>query len=163
MTSEFFQYSDQKIRWPLNSSSIPIRILDDHRILMETTEFFKYSLQELDDHGILRKLFSNLIGLTNISIRKLDDHRILKFWQNNQYSDQKIRWPQNSYKVLKVWPIFRSENKMTTEFLWNSRRITHIPIRKLGDPGILMKLRNSSRIRWPWNSYIRVLLEFFKS
>jgi hypothetical protein len=37
---------------------------------------------------------------------------------------------------------------MTTEFLLNS-----IPIRKLDDPGILMKLRNSSRIRWPRISY----------
>ena len=94
-----------------------------------------------------------VIGLTNILIRKLDDHWIL--------------------------PIFQSENYMTTEFLWNvssdqysdqkirwlrnSSRISHTPIRKLGDPVILMKLRNSSRIRWPKNSYIRFLLEFFKN
>ena len=38
---------------------------------------------------------------------------------------------------------------MTTEFLLSS-----IPIRKLDDPGILMKLRISSRIRWPRISYI---------
>ena len=41
--------------------------------------------------------------------------------------------------------------------------MSHTPIRKLGDPGILMKLRNSSRIRWPPNSYIKFLLEFFKN
>ena len=40
-------------------------------------------------------------------------------WQENfnQYSDQKIRWPFNSYEILKGWSIFWSENQMNAEFL----------------------------------------------
>ena len=39
---------------------------------------------------------------------------------------------------------------MTTEFLWNFKSLTNIPIRKLDDYGLLMKSRKSSRLlRWP--------------
>ena len=77
------------------------------------------------------------------SIRKLDAHRILmKIYQVVQYSDQKIRWQQNSYEFLK--------------------RMTNIPIRKLDNHGTFMKFLkftgkvheySDQKIRWPRNSY----------
>ena len=108
----FDQYSDQKIRWSLNPSNIPIRKVDDHWIL----PIFWYNsddywiLQEIDDHGILVKFFKDLI-------------RIL------------------------------FKNKMTTEFLWNSSRISirilvvslsinsddYEILQELDDKGILVK------------------------
>ena len=39
----------------------------------------------------------------------------------------------------KVRPIFQSENQMTMEFLWNSKWMGNIRIRKLDDHGILTK------------------------
>ena len=51
-----------------------------------------------------------------------NSHEILRDY--DQYSDQKIRWPWNSYETLKGWPIFQSENSMNMEFLWNSKERT---------------------------------------
>ena len=83
LQEKFKQYSDQKIRWPRNSyeilenykkssTNIPIRKLDDHRILMK--------FLTLDDHRNSRKSQE-------------------KF---NQCSDQKIRQPRNSYEILEI-------------------------------------------------------------
>ena len=77
-------------------------ILTKWRFLLFTdiwvTQFCKL---KLDDHRILW----NFSRMTIVQIRKLDDG-ILK----------------NSRKWQEVWPIFRWENQMTTEFLWNLAR-----------------------------------------
>ena len=88
------------------------------------------------------ELLWNSKRLINILIRNLDDHRILmKFYKIfNQNSDQKIRWPRNSYEILKGWTIFWSEYYITTEFLWSSKSSTDILIRKIDDHRVLMKL-----------------------
>ena len=67
-----------------------------------------------------------------------------------QYPNQKIRCPQNSYEILAGWPIFWSENEMTMEFFWNSKRMANMLI-KLDDYWILTNIP-IRKFWWPLNS-----------
>ena len=79
----FDQYSNQKIRWPLNSFNILIRKLDDHRILMKFYRNDQYSDQKVrwpqNSYEIIKvwAIFRPENNMTHIPFQKLGGPRIL--------------------------------------------------------------------------------------
>ena len=126
------QYSDQIVRWPWNFESFLIIIL-----FKMTTEFFWNSS---------RILIRILVASLSIQSFKW----LLSSWR--------IRWLRNSCEILQGFDNFKK--KMTKEFLWNSLRISsRILVASLSIQQFKW-LSNSSKARWPQNSY-KILLGFW--
>ena len=95
----------------------------------------------------------NFSWMTRSFTSKLDDHGILvEFQQNDSYSNQKIRWPRNSYEILKGWPIFRN----STRIPWSSNFLIGTLVKLFVRNFIVLVNSNfgalstcSFRINWP--------------